>query len=565
MNIRLHIILITYIAVLFITACSQGPRSQTPRTVSEKQEQLTAESGQNGQTDSAIRSNDSVAEQYLSLEKMPHSLSSDAGALAIGWPQHLPPEHREKYQSLPEGGIKRVIDFPLSTFSIDVDTGSYSNIRRYIQAGRMPPEDAVRIEEMLNYFGYDYPLPQDKETPFSIQTELGPTPWNRDTRLLHVGIQGYLENPDKQIPANLVFLIDVSGSMRSADKLGLLKSSLKLLVNQLGRDDTISLVSYAGSTDVVLEPTSAKERKKIFTALKALEAGGSTHGSAGIDLAYQQAESAFKKNGINRVILATDGDFNVGISDIESLKKIIEKKRDSGIELTTLGFGTGDYNDYLMEQLADTGNGNYAYIDTLSEAKKVLVDELSATLFTIARDVKIQIEFNPVVVSEYRLLGYSNRILRDEDFNNDKIDAGDVGSGHSVTALYEIALTGEPGQRLDDLRYRESKLKTENASNELAFIKLRYKLPGGSDSRLISHVINADQSFAELKRTSENFRFSAAVAAFGQQLRGAKYLESFSYSDMIDLASNAQGEDFFAYRREFVQLLSLAEAVDETD
>lgn len=472
------------------------------------------------------------------------------------------PAIRENYQHTDPNPVKRVSQSPLSTFSIDVDTGSYSNVRRFLQSGSLPPLDAVRVEELLNYFSYDYPAPDSSKSPFSTNVELATTPWNPNTRLLHIGIKGYQEPSLSERAVNLVFLVDVSGSMNQPNKIGLLKSSLKMMTRQLKDQDTISLVSYAGATRVVLEPTPVSERKSILSALEQLTAGGSTNGEAGINLAYQQAESAFTENGINRVILATDGDFNVGISDVEKLKALIARKRDSGIALTTLGFGTGNYNDFLMEQLADTGNGNYAYIDTLSEARKVLVDELSSTLLTIAKDVKIQIEFNPATVSEYRLIGYSNRLLKDEDFNNDRIDAGEIGAGHTVTALYEIALTGEGGNRIDPLRYQTGDVSVNKGdiSDEIALIKLRYKLPDENKSRLITQVVDSNVLHDDAS-TSDNFRFSAAVAAFGQSLVGSGYLEEFTLSEISSLARSAKGDDPFGYRSEFLKLVSLAEAL----
>jgi Ca-activated chloride channel family protein len=370
---------------------------------------------------------------------------------------------------------------------------------------------------------------------------------------VHIGIQGKATPASQRPAANPVFLIDVSGSMSDPDKLPLLKSAFRLLTKQLTAQDRVTMVVYAGASGVVLEPTAGDQQAKIITALDRLEAGGSTHGSAGIQLAYAMAEASHIKGGINRVILATDGDFNVGTVNHEQLIDLIEQKRSKGITLTTLGFGQGNYNDQLMEQLADKGNGNYAYIDTLNEARKVLVDELSATLETIAKDVKIQIEWNPAQVSEYRLIGYENRLLNREDFNNDKVDAGDIGAGHTVTALYEITLKGEQGQ-IDPLRYGSSEA-AKGKGGELAFLKLRYKAPEGESSQLISHPISSKQMETKLERTSEEFRFSAAVAAFGQLLRGGRYTGQFAYDDVEQLARGARGEDKFGYRSEFLQLV----------
>lgn len=471
-----------------------------------------------------------------------------------------PPEvNRENYANFKDNPIKNVTEQPVSTFSIDVDTGAYSNVRRILNAGTIPQKDAVRVEEMINYFTYNYPQPNTTNPPFKVSTEIAPTPWNAKTHLLHIGIKGY-DIPKTNLPAaNLVFLVDVSGSMNSPDKLGLLKSSLKLLTKQLTARDKISLVVYAAASGLVLEPTPANETSKISAALDQLTAGGSTNGGAGIQLAYATAEQAFIKDGINRILLATDGDFNVGTVNFEALKNLVEEKRKTGISLTTLGFGTGNYNDHLMEQLADAGNGNYSYIDTLNEAQKVLVDEMSSTLQTIAKDVKIQIEFNPNAVAEYRLIGYENRVLKREDFNNDKVDAGEIGAGHSVTALYEIALVGSGGERLEKLRYSDKKTTNSMKTNELAFLRLRYKAPNTNTSILIEKPLM--KTDIKTTNTSENFRFATAVAAFGQQLRGDKYLEQFSYDDILNLAQQARGKDPFSYRAEFIKLVKLAKSL----
>ena len=499
----------------------------------------------------------------------------------IFWPPHVV-NNTEKYQDTATNPIVRVADESTSTFSIDVDTGSYANMRRFLNAGQLPPSDAIRVEELLNYFSYDYTSPDSLETPFSIHTEIAPTPWNDKTRLLHIGLKGYSVDAENRPPANLVFLLDVSGSMAANNKLGLLKSSLLMLSKELSEQDSVSIVVYAGASGTVLEPTSGNNYRAIEQALKKLNAGGSTNGESGIELAYAMAEKAMSKESINRIILATDGDFNVGVSDIDTLKKLIEDKRESGIALTTLGFGTGNYNDHLMEQLADVGNGNYAYIDTLSEARKVLSEELTSTLLTIAKDVKIQIEFNPSQVSEYRLLGYVNRRLANEDFANDKVDAGEIGSGHTVTALYEIALVGEGGARHSASRYQNShadKTQTSNAkssglteeldsgldnlSNEIAEVRLRFKRPGENKSQLTTRIVQKDALVDNLNDTSENFRFSAAVAGFGQLLRQNKYLEDFDFDDTAELAASAKGQDRFGYRAQFVGLVDLASSLHE--
>ena len=465
--------------------------------------------------------------------------------------------NRENYANIEDNGVKAVVEQPVSTFSIDVDSGAYALVRRYLNQGSLPPKDAVRAEELINYFNYNYPIPNKNNQPFSVVTEVARTPWNRDSLLVHVGIQGHVPQREVRPASNLVFLVDVSGSMSAPDKLPLLKSAFKLLIKQLGADDRVSLVVYAGASGVVLEPTPGDQRGKIMAALERLSAGGSTHGSAGIQLAYAMAEQGRIEDGINRVILATDGDFNVGTVNHEQLMDLIEEKREKGVTLTTLGFGQGNYNDHLMEQLADKGNGNYAYIDTINEAQKVLVDELDATLEVIAKDVKIQIEWNPAVVAEYRLIGYENRLLAREDFSNDKVDAGDIGAGHTVTALYEIVLVGSQGQRLEPLRYTSGS-QTNGKREELAHLRLRYKAPDGARSKLIESPILAKSVERDPARTSDNFRFSASVAAFAQLLRGGRYTETFDYGDVATLAQGARGSDPYGYRGEFLRLVNLA-------
>ncbi|HRZ07115.1 MAG TPA: von Willebrand factor type A domain-containing protein, partial [Candidatus Competibacteraceae bacterium] len=438
----------------------------------------------------------------------------------------------------------------------------YANVRRFLNEGRLPPRDAVRVEEMLNYFDYDYPLPDSRQPPFRVSTELAPTPWNPRTRLLAIGVKGYDVPKTRLPPANLVFLIDVSGSMESPDKIGLLKPALKLLVRQLRPEDKVAIAVYAGAAGMVLEPTPGSQKAKIEVALDRLSAGGSTNGGAGIQLAYNLARDGFVKDGVNRVILATDGDFNVGTVNFEALKNLVENQRKSGVALTTLGFGTGNYNDRLMEQLADAGNGNYAYIDTLQEANKTLVEQMSATLLTIAKDVKIQIEFNPALVEEYRLIGYENRVLRRDDFSNDAVDAGDIGAGHTVTALYEIALKGSGGSLTEPLRYGKPAENAESRGDEIAFLRLRYKQPDADVSQLLEWPIRQDQVIQEGSAASERFRFAAAVAGFGQLLRGGRYTGSFSYDEVLTLARDARGADPYGYRGEFLTLVGLARSLD---
>jgi Ca-activated chloride channel family protein len=480
------------------------------------------------------------------------------------------PLYREQYQRPDDNGVVRVSNQPVSTFSIDVDTGSYANMRRWLNQGQLPPENAVRVEELINYFDYSYPKPDNRRQPFLVSSEIAPTPWNPSTHLLRVGINSF-EVPVQQLPAsNLVFLVDVSGSMNSADKLPLLQQALTLLVRKLDANDHISLVVYAGASGVVLKPTSGDRKAEILSALQQLQAGGSTNGAAGIRLAYQMAEQEFIEGGVNRVILATDGDFNVGLASTEELIDMIERKRKAGIALTTLGFGSGNYNDHLMEQLADKGNGNHAYIDRLSEARKVLSEELSATVLTVAKDVKIQIEFNPQAVSEYRLIGYENRLLDEEDFNNDRVDAGEIGAGHNVTALYEISLAGTDQKRLPDRRYdsverERAPANTTHLDDELAHLSIRYKLPAESRSRLLETPLYLDDVQDDLSASSDDLRFAAAVAAFGQLLRGGEYLEDFDFRKIAALARQSRGDDPFGYRSEFMQLVSLADSLATPD
>ena len=471
----------------------------------------------------------------------------------------------EKYQHLVENGIKSVSSEPVSTFSIDVDSGSYSNVRRMLNMGTLPPADAVRIEEFINYFDYQYPLPEVDTQPFSINTDVAVSPWDANKHLVRIALKGYTPNVDHTLGANLVFLLDVSGSMDQANKLPLLVRSLNMLSQQLSAKDTVSIVVYAGASGVVLEPTQGNNQAKITQALMQLKAGGSTNGQAGIELAYNLAEQAFIKGGVNRVILATDGDFNVGLTDHEQLIAMIKRQKQKGIALTTLGFGQGNYNDYLMEQLADAGNGNYAYIDTIHEARKVLVDELSSTLMTIAKDVKIQVEFNPATVAEYRLVGYENRKLKQEDFNNDSVDAGEIGAGHTVTAFYEISLKGSNNQYLDPLRYQaqthasDRELKPDLA-NELAWVKLRYKPIDSEQSLLLSQTIEKQQ-ITDFNQQADDFRFATAVLGFAHKLKQSHYLHNMDYAQLVTIAQQAKGKDDFGYRAEFIQLVKSAESL----
>jgi len=469
---------------------------------------------------------------------------------------------RDKFSDITPNPLKVVAKDPVSTFSIDVDTASYAFVRNALNNGVLPQKDAVRVEEMINYFDYGYQAPENRSEPFRANVSVMPTPWNTNTKLLRIGIKGF-ELPKTEAPkANLVFLIDTSGSMNAPDKLPLLLNSFKLLLSSLKPDDTVAIVTYAGSAGTVLEPTRVADRNKILSALERLNAGGSTAGAEGIRQAYQLAERQIDSAGVNRVILATDGDFNVGISDTGELKSFIERKRESGITLSVLGFGRGNYNDELMQALAQNGNGNAAYIDTLSEARKVLVEEAGSTLFTIAKDVKLQLEFNPATVSEYRLIGYETRLLNREDFNNDKVDAGDIGAGHTVTALYEITPVGAQGRLVDDLRYQSetAKPRSSGSAEEYAFMKIRYKLPDSDTSTLITAPVTRGSEAASVEQASRDDRFAASVAAFGQVLGGGRYTGSFSYDDVVALAQSAKGEDRFGYRAEFINLVRLAKS-----
>ncbi|MFK8007010.1 MAG: von Willebrand factor type A domain-containing protein [Saprospiraceae bacterium] len=458
----------------------------------------------------------------------------------------------EEYNHFVENEFLTSSDKPLSTFSIDVDNASYSNARRYLNNYQMPPKNAVRIEEFINYFNYDYPQPNSVD-PFSINTEISDCPWNNENKLVHIGLQGY-ELPKEQMPpSNLVFLLDVSGSMSAQNKLPLLKKAFKLLVQQLRQEDKVSIVVYAGASGLVLPPTSGSDKHKIISALDKLRSGGSTAGAAGINLAYKTAESIFIKNGNNRIILATDGDFNVGTSGNAALVKLIEEKRKSGVSLSILGFGMGNYKDGKMEQIADNGNGNYAYIDNFQEAKKVFVQEMGGTLHTIAKDVKLQIEFNKNYVKEYRLIGYVNRKLKDEDFANDKKDAGDLGAGHTVTALYEIVPTKNAAKK--NFLTRVFK-KSNQADENWMTVKLRYKKPDGKKSKLLK--IKAMNKNVALASASDNFRFSAAVASFGMLLRDSKFKGDADYDKVLKMAQISLGKDEFGYRNEFLELVKKA-------
>jgi Ca-activated chloride channel family protein len=468
---------------------------------------------------------------------------------------------REGYDGIVENRFLKVTDNPLSTFSIDVDAAAYSNIRRMLNSGNLPPAGAVRIEEMINYFQYDYRQPENGD-PFSINTEISDCPWNNKHKLVLIGLQGKKISTDNLPPSNIVFLVDVSGSMMEENKLPLVKQSLKLLADQLRNIDKVAMVVYAGNAGLVLPSVSGEEKSRIKDAIDRLEAGGSTAGGAGIRLAYKVAKDNFVEKGNNRVVLCTDGDFNVGVSSDAALEQMIEEERKSGVFLTVLGYGTGNYQDAKMQKLSNKGNGNHAYIDNFQEARKVLVNEFGGTMFTIAKDVKLQLEFNPANVQAYRLIGYENRLLNKEDFNNDLKDAGELGSGHTVTALYEVIPSGVQSEfieSVDKLKYQKEKEMANSGAEEIMTIKFRYKKPDENKSRLIEHAV-IDHA-VPVRNTSNNFRFAAAVAQFGMLLRNSEFRQSSSYENAWRLAKGAVGEDKEGYRSEFLRILKNAEAL----
>ena len=467
-----------------------------------------------------------------------------------------PPQQRnaETYKEIKENSFVAVAQQPVTTFSADVDRAAYANVRRIIGYGQIPPKDAVRIEEMVNYFDYDYPAPEEGSvSPLRVSPELAPAPWNPNHLLLRIGLQAKKIDLAKAPPSNIVFLIDVSGSMDEENKLPLLKSSFKMLLGQLRPDDKIAIVTYANGTKVALPSTSVKDKEKIIKVLDNLYASGGTSGGKGIQLAYEQAQKSFIKNGNNRIILATDGDFNIGINNTTDLEKFIEKQRESGIYMSVLGFGIGNYRDDMAETIADKGNGNYAYIDNITEAKKVLVNELSGTLFAVAKDVKLQLEFNPKYVKEYKLIGYENRMLANEDFTNDKKDAGEIGAGHTVTALYE--LVPSDGKVAQSLRYQSQELNEKGKGNELGFLKIRYKDPKVKDAKSVEITEPLVFNKKALKETSTDYRFAASVAEFGILLRDNSNKANATYDQVIELAEGAIGKDPEGYRKEFVRLV----------
>ncbi len=534
----------------------------TPQTPEESQEVVISASRHEAQR--RVREV-TAKEAYLAMADV-----EAMRVLAAPPPEQLtaPPQQKydDQFEAVETNPVKLVTEEPVSTFSADVDTASYSFVRKRLNSGYLPDKDAVRLEEMVNYFDYDYLRPVSADKPFKPTVVVHDSPWAENRKLVHIGIQGYELQAAEQPDSNLVFLLDVSGSMDQPDKLPLVKQSLKLLLNTLKPTDKVSIVVYAGAAGVVLEPTAASDTAKISAALNKLEAGGSTAGGEGLQLAYALAEQSFSKDAVNRIILATDGDFNVGIYDRDELKQYVERKRENGIYLSVIGFGRGNYNDALMQSLAQNGNGIAAYIDTLGEAQKIFVEEATSSLFPIATDLKIQVEFNPRTVREYRLLGYETRALNREDFNNDNVDAGDIGSGHAVTAIYEITLTGQPGL-IDDLRYAESKTITGDLANEksgeLGYLKLRYKRPSESVSELIEQPVNiGTEVSASLMQEVE---FASAVAGFAQLLKDSKYTGNLSLDDVLNLAVANKGTDYYGYRAEFTQLVRQAKVAEKAE
>lgn len=488
-------------------------------------------------------------------------LATAESPLVVFPPQPMPGDvDRERYEEVEINPVAVTTEDPVSTFSIDVDTASYSNVRRFLNRGEMPPTNAVRIEEMVNYFTYDYPLPESMDTPFGANVTVLPNPWNADTELMHVGIQGY-DIPEGERPgANLVFLIDVSGSMSAPDKLPLAVNAMHMLTDTLAPEDRVSIVVYAGAAGAILQPTRAANRECIHAALDMLQAGGSTAGGAGIELAYDFARANFDDSAINRVMLLTDGDFNVGVTSDERLEDLITRERESGVYLSVMGFGQGNYNDDLMQTLAQNGNGIAAYIDSEREARRFLVEESFSALFPIANDVKIQVEFNPARVAEYRLVGYETRLLRREDFNNDAVDAGEIGSGHSVTAIYEIAAPDSEGLRNDPLRYGNDQ-PDASTDGEYAFVRIRYKQPGEDESILIEQPVTDANAVGSLRAASDDVRFSVLVAGFAQMLREDPWIENddFTFDFIAEEAAMALGADEYGHRAEFVDLVNRAQ------
>lgn len=524
--------------------------------VQDESEYLIMEDAENSM---AVVTLNSSPQNYVKHKRM-----ESVSAVNVGMPnpvKHVSPvfHNNESYSKFETSGFRATALHPLSTFSIDVDAASYALARRFINSGSLPPANSVRVEEMINYFSYNYDKPSDKQ-PVSVSLAATDCPWNKQNKIIRVGIQSSDIDSEKLPASNFVFLIDVSGSMASADKLPLAKAAFKTLLNSLRQNDRVAIVSYASTTRVVLESTPMSEKNKILMAMEGLKAGGSTSGAEGLEMAYKEAEKGFMPEGNNRILLVTDGDFNVGPSSVEELKVLVKSKRDKGIAISILGFGSGNIKDDRMEAIAQNGNGNYAYVDNLQEARKVFVKEFASNLFVVAKDVKIQVEFNPKKVSGYRLIGYDNRALEAEDFNNDRKDAGDMGASQQVTALYEITLVGSENMPVvDPLRYQKATESTSDFSNELATIKVRYKEPEDSQSQLlVKHLTNSDVKRSSM---SEDLNFAVSVAMFGQLLRGSDYVHDGDFSTVANMAIQSKGEDMDGYRAEFVRLVELVAAL----
>jgi len=571
------------VALLFLGACTgnidrRAPAAQSPSPTSASSAPA-AEREQSILTGQAVGSkpNQSPPASPVVTDSLRRQGETGGyGAAARShYPYPLPPFYPrppiltpgvDRFPDKEPTSVLSAAEHPVSTFSVDVDTASYAFVRRSLTGGRMPPRESVRVEELINYFPYTYPTPQDRARPFRVTTTVIPSPWSAENQLLHIAIRGYDIARAEHPRANVVLLVDTSGSMQPSDRLPLLQQGFRLFAQQLRDDDRVAIVTYAGQAQTVLDPTAGRDKHKIIEAIDNLRAAGSTAGGEGLQRAYALAERHFEKQAVNRVILATDGDFNVGITDPKELERFIVGKRKTGIYLSIFGVGVGNLNDALMQRLAQAGNGNAAYIDSLLEARKAMSEEMSSTMFPIADDVKIQVEFNPTRVAEYRLIGYETRMLRREDFNDDKVDAGDIGAGHTVTAIYEITPVGAKQSHIDPLRYQSERRELYAPSavgraDELAFVKLRYKMPGETTSRLIEQPVRAADALVKIDSAPAEQRFAIAVAAFGQRLRGESALDSYAYASIADLANAARGPDPEGYRAELVRLIRMAETI----
>ena len=579
---RDRLIISLAVALLFPGACTQNIETPAPTTqvaspppTGSAPAAVSEQSVRTGQSD-ALTASRSSPETAVTRDSAQRKYEpGSVGATSLSQHPYIPPPYYPRPPVFPHGvdrfpdkeptSVLSAVEHPVSTFSVDVDTASYAFVRRSLTGGRMPPRESVRVEELVNYFPYAYPAPQDRVRPFRVTSTVMPSPWSADNQLLHIAIRGY-DIPRAERPrANVVLLIDTSGSMQPGDRLPLLQQGYRLFAQQLRDDDRVAIVAYAGQAQTALDATAGRDKHKIIEVIDNLRAGGSTAGGEGLQRAYALAERHFDKQAVNRVILATDGDFNVGITDPKELERFIIEKRKTGIYLSIFGVGAGNFNDALMQRLAQAGNGNAAYIDSLLEARKAMSEELSSTMFPIADDVKIQVEFNPALVAEYRLIGYETRMLRREDFKDDKVDAGDIGAGHTVTAIYEITPAGAKQRQIDPLRYQterdRSTPSTIGRSDEMAFVKLRYKLPAEAMSRLIEQPVRAADALAKFDSAPAEQRFAIAVAAFGQRLRGENALDGYAYARIAELANAARGPDPEGYRAEFVRLIRMAETL----